>query len=411
MGGTVPSMDADTARLLLAQGLDLLAELGPYDEASALTLGTRLRATHEPALVAAVLAQAELRQRARTKFGETAESMLFTRDGLEQATRAGVADRHAARFRAAGIGVVHDLGCGLGADALAFARTGLGVEAVDADEATTLLAQHNLTTLHPEASATAHHARAEDVDLTAAQSVWLDPARRTPGRTDATGRTRRAFRLEELAPSWDFVCAAAERVPATGAKLSPAFPHDAIPASCEAEWVSDAGDLVECALWWGPLVQHTGRVATLVREGAEPVRVTEDDAANAPPAGEVDATPGGYLYEPDRAVLQAGLVGALARAVEGSELSPGVGYVAADHIVEVPFARRHQVVEVLPAQAKAVKAWLRREGITGLTIKRRGGRLDPDEFRRELGLSTRGGDQATLLLTVGPRGPVALALS
>lgn len=414
-------MDADTARLLLAEGLDLLAELGPYDEASALTIGTRLRATHDPALVAAVLAQAELRQRARSKFGESAHAMLFTRDGLEQATRADVADRHAARFASAGIGAagngapdsgtVHDLGCGLGADALAFARAGLAVDAVDADEATALLAHHNLTTLHPESAAGARHARAEDVDLAGAQGVWLDPARRTPGRTDATGRTRRTFRLDELAPSWEFVCAAAERVPATGAKLSPAFPHASIPPGCEAEWVSTGGDLVECAMWWGPLAQHPGRVATLLRDGAEPVQVTEADAADAPPAGELDATPGGYVYEPDLAVLQAGLVGALAAAVDGSELSPGVGYVAADRAADVPFARRHQVVEVLPAQAKAVKGWLRREGITGLTIKRRGGRLDPDEFRRKLGLSTRGGDQATLLLTVGPSGPLALVLS
>ena len=138
--------------------------------------------------------------------------------------------------------------------------------------------------------------------------------------------------------------------------------------------------------------------------------VTEADAVGAAPAGTSVVEPGSLLYEPDLAVLQAGLIGALSDAVEGAELGEGAGYVVSEERIDVPYARRHRVTDVLPAQVKAVKAWLRREGVTGLTIKRRGGRLDPEEFRRRLGLSARGGDQATLLLTVGPDGPLALVL-
>jgi hypothetical protein len=44
--------------------------------------------------------------------------MLFTVDGLEQATRLEIAARHAQRFRGAGIEqVLFDLGCGISADA------------------------------------------------------------------------------------------------------------------------------------------------------------------------------------------------------------------------------------------------------------------------------------------------------
>ena len=42
---------------------------------------------HSPDLVSAVVTQARLRTRARAKFGEFADRMLFTRAGLEQATR------------------------------------------------------------------------------------------------------------------------------------------------------------------------------------------------------------------------------------------------------------------------------------------------------------------------------------
>ncbi|MDO5629314.1 MAG: class I SAM-dependent methyltransferase [Mobilicoccus sp.] len=402
-------MDADTARLLLDAGLPLLGQVPDYDEADALALGTRLRrAGHSPELVAAVLTQARLRERARPKFGALAERMLFTPDGLEQSTRRGVADLHAARFADAGISTVHDLGCGLGADSQAFARAGLAVEAVDADEATALLAAHNTSTPvtgHPAAQVA--HARAEDVPLAPDAAAWFDPARRTPGRTDATGRTRRTFRLEDMAPTWQHVLAVAEKH-ATGAKLSPAFPHAERPEGSEAQWVSVEGDLVECVVWWG-LARTSGRVATLL-VGDDVVEVTEADAPHVP-VGALDPAAGLSLHEPDLAVLQAGLVGALAAATDGSELAAGVGYVVSDSTLDLPYARRFTITDVLPPHPKVVKAWLRQRDITGATIKRRGGRQDPEEFRRRIGLGTKGGDQATLLLTDGPGGPVCLVLS
>ena len=69
-------------------GLALLDSLPPYEEADALRRGASLReAGHSADLVSAVLTQSRLRARAREKFGEFADSMLFTPDGLEQATR------------------------------------------------------------------------------------------------------------------------------------------------------------------------------------------------------------------------------------------------------------------------------------------------------------------------------------
>ena len=93
-----------------------------------LAAAAALRARGIPAgLAAAALTQAELRRRAVGKFGPAAAGMFFTRAGLEQATRAVVADRRAARLRAAGVRTLADLGCGLGADAIAAARAGIRV--------------------------------------------------------------------------------------------------------------------------------------------------------------------------------------------------------------------------------------------------------------------------------------------
>jgi len=125
---------AAVEKLVSGEGWGLLQSLPPYDESSAMQLGHQLRlAGFDPELVAAALTQSRLRARARAKFGEFADGMMFTADGLEQATRLELAARHASRFREAGVGHVLDLGCGIGSDAMAFAGLGLVVTAVDAD--------------------------------------------------------------------------------------------------------------------------------------------------------------------------------------------------------------------------------------------------------------------------------------
>ena len=96
-----------------------------------------------PELATVALTQAGLRAAARPKFGALADTLLFTADGLEQATRLEVADHRASRFAAAGLASVLDLCCGIGSDALAFARAGLRVEAVERDPDTAAIAAAN----------------------------------------------------------------------------------------------------------------------------------------------------------------------------------------------------------------------------------------------------------------------------
>ncbi len=391
---------AALALLVDTEGWDLLASLPTYDAGSELSLQTRLReAGYAPELVAAALLQTQLRARARDKFGTFADGMLFTPDGLEQATRFPVAARHAARYLRAEVRLVHDLGCGIGADAMAFAGLELAVRAVDADAVTATVAGVNLR--HWPA-AQVLHGRAEDVALPAGEDathtgVWVDPARRLDGAADARGRRRRVHSLDRISPTWAQVQGYAAQVPATGAKLAPAFPHAAVPEGAEAQWVSWRGEVVECAVWWGPLVETVGRTATVLRPGSDGITLTEADAAAAEPPLRSVGGLGAYLYEPDRAVIRAGLTGALARLVGGAELDDGVGYVAADVSVEVPWAHRYAVVEALPWNVKTVRSWLRSRGIGTLTIKKRGVPLDPEAVRAQLRLS--GSGEATVVLT------------
>ena len=390
-------------KLVSGEGWGLLQSLPPYDESGALALGEGLRAAgFDVDLVAAALTQSRLRAKGHQKFGDFAAGMLFTADGLEQATRLEIAARHAGRFRAAGMRQVFDLGCGIGADAMAFAGLDLQVSAIDSDEVTAILAGVNLRHW-PGASAsvgTVEETRLPKGEGARHTGAWLDPARRTPGVADARGRTRRVFSLDAISPSWSTVQSIARSLPATGAKLSPSFPHGAVPAGAEAQWTSLAGEVLECAIWWGPLVNNAGRSALVIGSQGRSWTVREGDAdpaGGAAPVASSSGQVGAWLYEPDRAVIRAGLTGALTSVVDGLELDSGVGYVTSDRCVDVGYARRFAVTESMPLNVKALRAWLRDRDVGRVTIKKRGVVLDADALRRQLRLS--GPVDMTLVLT------------
>ena len=67
------------------------------------------------------LTQSRLRARARAKFGEAADRLYFTADGLEQATRSRWPPAGPRRFAQAAVRRIADLGCGIGGDLLPLA--------------------------------------------------------------------------------------------------------------------------------------------------------------------------------------------------------------------------------------------------------------------------------------------------
>lgn len=379
---------AELARLLTPDGMALLERTPAVSDAGEIVrVVSRLRREgHDPELVAAVLTQARLRQRAMGKFGEFAARMLFTEAGLEQATRLQVAAQHAGRFTAAGVHRIADLGCGIGGDAMAFAALDHEVVAVDRDEVTAAVATHNLA---PWRSAEVRLGDAAAFDVSSVDGVWLDPARRTAGHAD----TRRLNDPDDWSPSLDTVFAAATERP-TGVKLGPGIDRDLIPDSAEAQWVSVDRDVVELALWFGALARSAVRRSALII-GAEGIaELTGPADAPDVPVGPI----GRFLYEPDGAVIRARLIGDLARQVEGSMLSEDIAYFSSDRLVPTPFAQVFRVIDVVPLDVKQLSRRLAADGIGRLEIKKRGVDIDPAIFRKRLRLAS-GGRSATLVAT------------
>ena len=377
-------MDVTEFRELLStEGLGLLDSLPAFDSKTDVvrTVADLRKAGHSPALVAAVLSQSKLRARAVAKFGPFAGRMLFTEAGLEQATRLKVAALHAGRFRDAGVGRVADLGCGIGADALALAAIDIAVTGVERDEVTAAIAAYNLA---PFENATIEHADARDFDLAAFDGVYLDPAR----RSDA----RRLKDPADWSPSLDFAFGIGSRLP-TGVKLGPGIDRDLIPAGVEAQWVSVDRDVVELGVWFGAAARPgVGRSALVIGEHGS----AELTAAADSPDVELGGL-GEYLYEPDGAVIRARLIGDLARGIDARMISDQIAYLSTDTAVDTPFAVGFRITETLPLDEKAIKRRLQALGIGTLEIKKRGVDIDPAQFRAKLSL--KGNDDATLFLT------------
>jgi hypothetical protein len=374
-------------------GAAVLAAAVQVTGADPLASASALRARGvAPELAAAALSQAELRRRAVGKFGLVAERMFFTRAGLEQATRTVVADRRAARLAAAGVTTLADLCCGIGADALAAARAGIRVFAVDADPLTAAVAAANADALGLADRVRVECADAATVTVERFDAVFADPARRRAGGG-------RVFDPRAYSPPWDVIAALPARVPRTVLKLAPGIDHALLPAGAEGEWVSVDGDLVEAAFWCGPLASAPRRATVL--SGGRHADLTGSGTAAAPVG-----TVGAYLFDPDPAVVRSHLVAEFAATVGGRLADPDIAYVYADSFSDTPFARCLAVTDVLPFSLKRLRALLRDRGVGRVEIRKRGSALEPQGLRRDLRLS--GPNAASLVLTRVAGAPTVL---
>ena len=403
-------MDAShLAPLLTPEGWALLADLPPYDESTALSVGQTLRDQgHSPALVSAALTQQRLRGRAEAKFGPFTSQMLFTPDGLEQATRLAVSAHHAARYARAGVRRVADLGCGIGGDAMALAGLGLKVLAVERDEATAALATVNLMAF-PEAEVLCADALELDLAARGVDAVFADPARRADGR--------RVSDPEQWSPALGRVLALREDVEALGVKVAPGTDHAALPADAHVQWVSVGGDVVEAGIWCGPLAEEgPGRSALVLPDGgpqggpaARTLRDPDCDDPSTPPVQLAPLAEVGdlrtYIHEPDGAAIRAGLVAHLAQRLDAAPVGERIAYLSGDRLPDAalaPFVRSWRVREALPLNLKTLRARVREHGIGSLEIHKRGLPVSPDTVRAAV-RPTGEAHETWVMTRLGPR--------
>ncbi|MFK7959520.1 MAG: hypothetical protein AB8G96_03270 [Phycisphaerales bacterium] len=256
----------------------------------------------------------------------------------------------------------------------------------------------------------------------AGAAVHLDPSR----RQELQGRRR--LRLEDHDPGPDVIAALVTKAWRLAVKLGPGVSAAELSAAnqaasetanqaasetadepanepaddlanvglgrAELEYIARAGRMVQAVAWYGDGASVHGRRAT--QSGlARTERVTiagdaaSDDAtwshlvAHGPPA------PGDCLLVPHPAIERARLVWtALAASVpEGfaaSELAPGLGIIATPEPVASPWFTAWTVREVMPWRLERVRERLRALDAGIVTVRTRGGAVDPDVASRKL---------------------------
>jgi len=405
----------DRARWLASpegqQALTIAARIWDETGGDPLRAGERLRAGRDidPADAAALLEQVALRRLAHDRYGIDASDLLLTRDGLEAATRPGVADHRAAVLAASGVRQVLDLTGGLGFDTAAFLRAGLDVISVERDPVVATYLAHNCTGVAKRAERPDHGrpganvvvADATDLGVLAdlllgvgpTDVVFVDPARRDPAgpRQAQTGRARPERDPERWSPPWSWVASIPH--PRVTAKVAPGFTP---PPGWQAQWVSVDRTVVECALYSWDAV-GSARSAVIITDGGL-VSVPTDPTAEPTFAHSIET----WLHEVDPAVMQSGGADTLARDQRMTRLDPRSSWLTSDAPAPSVALRSHRVIAVLEGTGKQQRAQLRDLGVTRATVKCRDVAVEPGRLLREVGLR-EGPDDILVVTTISGR--------
>jgi SAM-dependent methyltransferase len=399
-------MDLAIAQFLLSPSgraaLDeLAADSAVLSQAHQLATLSRLRRRFAPQEAAGLLEVATARHRAsqQAKFSRAGE-MFFTKTGLEQASGELIASYRAARFaRVLPPGRrIADLGCGIGGDSMALARH-FHVTGVDLDAARLLFAQANAAALDLSENFEPLQADLTSFDPAPYAGLFFDPARRT-------SEGRRLFSVEDYTPPLSIIKKWLAKVPNIAVKISPGVNYAELEGyDCEVEIISENGDVKEAVLWFGDLREkieyRRSKIEDqdLVRRRAT-LLPTGDTLIDQPGQPEVESgEPLAYLYEPDGAVIRAGLVEELAHRLNARKIDPTIAFLTASHLVETPFARTYRIIESLPFNLKKLNQRLNALAAGRVTVKKRGSPIEPQELERALKLKGPKENEIIVVLT------------
>jgi hypothetical protein len=167
------------------------------------------------------------------------------------------------------------------------------------------------------------------------------------------------------------------------------------------EFISEGGDLKEALLCLGAGA-FKGCRATRLPEGE-----TLTDLAL--PAPSLAPAPLQYLYEPDPAVIRAGLFGEMLAHIDltAYRLDETIAYLTGDSLPASPWVRTWRIDAWMPFHLKRLRAFLQAQGVGQVTVKKRGSPLSPEALQKALALK-KGGGHAVVILTRLAGQPIVL---
>lgn len=278
---------------------------------------------------------------------------LVTADGVQMATPVAVAMRRAQRLAAQGVRHIIDAGCGIGVDAWAFSQAGLTVTAFESDPHTAQIASANLSAGDVEVIS----ADVTNVELPPG-TLYVDPARRRASRS-STGQALRVNNPEQWSPPWSWVLEQSRSRPVV-ARIRPGMRD--LPAGVEWQCSSIGRKLVDATVWFPPLRQVDAR-ACVFADG-------DWHELTGPAATPITGEVGGFIIDPDPAIVRCGLVADLAQELGGHLIDEHLAFVTCDSPPPRWAGRGMQVEREVPA--KRIAAVAAALGMTRVTVWARG---------------------------------------
>jgi SAM-dependent methyltransferase len=327
-------------------------------------------------LFQSALSIVEIRRKAIKKF-ENGGQMYFTRDGYEMATSEEIAKYRALRFNDNDI--VYDLCCGIGGDLLALANHVKKVIAVDKDDINIIYAKENAKIAGLYKKIEFISGDVNDIIIPDSSCIFIDPSRRSEKNA---GRNP-----DKYSPPLSWVFELAKRCRKSGVKVSPAIDFSSF-TDFEIELISYHGECKEAILWCGELKKYE-RVATVLpfKDSISSFQLEDNSISEIKK----------FIYEPDPAIIRAGLVTNLAGKYYLSRIDDEIAYLTGDFMINSPVLKSYSVNEVLPWSLKHLNSFLRDNEIGKVIIKKRGFPMLPDQVEKKLKL--KGNKNATIILT------------
>ncbi len=366
--------------------LSAAVELQPREEdflAHFQTLGKRFpREVSRSALETAIL-----RAEAGVKFPQ-ADKMYFTREALEQASNFEVSSYRSERYR--GFEQIADLGCSIGSDSLALAGVAPTV-GIDRDPLRLAMAMANSKALGLAVDFIQTDVVTSFPCLPYPYvALFFDPARRIDGR--------RITSVEKYIPPLNIVADWFSYFPAIGVKISPGVDLDELFGyDAEIEFISLRGELKEAVLWFGPLKSGQRRATVLPGPHMMVDDITPVDPSQRPTLA--ISQPRQYFYEPDPAIIRAGLVRTLMVRLAAAQIDENIAYLTADKKHATPFARVWPVEAWFPFKLKKLRSYLRERNVGLVTVKKRGSPILPEDLIQSLHLSKEASEERVVFLT------------
>jgi hypothetical protein len=337
-----------------------------------------------------LMSQIALRRKAIDKFPE-ASQLLFTKEGLEQATREEIAEYVASRYQPFDVRV--DMTAGIGGDAREILKGASQAIALERDPVTLRILRHNFRIWNLDQVQFLEQ-NAYSYNPPQGAVLYLDPMRR-----DALGRRTSQISLWE--PNPITILSRLPDILGSGVKVSPAFDYQELEASdlvVEVEMIGWQKNLKQ-AVWWTGVLSTPGvtRKVTLLPSGW-----TLDNSHSAPEITCLE--PCQYIIDPHPAILRAQLADHFCSRYSLFKLDPHIGYFTTQVIpdFESPdIARVYRVIDVSKYNLRNLKKTLKSFHLKSARLRQRGFPIELQVIQKKLNLP-EGNDCTILLARIGP---------